>query len=201
MVIEHFYATKRESLMQLFLNSDYYKVEWIYTGNLFLITHSLHEALLTAEKNRLHPAKEKIMLNLAHIYEKNDSPEDAIKWYKRCLNEPHFSPEHYQADILASLILNMIECREYSQIDEYMMKLSLIKRIQEPCLRDSLNALKFFLHAKIGYSLKNIPDEEIKSLLAQSRMVYQETAVFSLMIPLDSMIEEMNGDLSNSNKD
>ena len=81
------------------------------------------------------------------------------------------------------------------------MKLSLIKRIQEPCLRDSLNALKFFLHAKIGYSLKNIPDEEIKSLLAQSRMVYQETAVFSLMIPLDSMIEEMNGDLSNSNKD
>ena len=103
MVIEHFYATKRESLMQLFLNSDYYKVEWIYTGNLFLITHSLHEALLTAEKNRLHPAKEKIMLNLAHIYEKNDSPEDAIKWYKRCLNEPHFSPEHYQADILEAL--------------------------------------------------------------------------------------------------
>lgn len=196
MVIEHLYATNRESFMHLFLDSDFYNLEWIYTGNPFLITHSLHEALMTAEKSGNHAAKVKIMLNLAHSYEENNNQPEAIQWYKKCLSESYFSQPQHQADILVSLILNMIQCGELSNIHEYMDKLSIIEQVQDPDLRVSLLAVKSFLYAKVGYCLNDLNIEEIEKLLIQSRELFQQTSSCSVAIHLDSGVEEVLGDLS-----
>lgn len=199
MVITQLYATNRESFMYLFLDSDFYNLEWIYTGNPFLITHSLHEALMTAEKSGNNTAKEKIMLNLANSYEKSNNHTEAILWYKKCLTEPYFSQPQHQSDILASLILNMIQCGELSNIQEYMDKLSVIERVQDPELRVSLFAIRSFLHAKVGYCRKNLHADEIKNLLLQAHKLYQQTSPSSVAINLDREIEEMSGDLSKDN--
>lgn len=200
MVIEHLYATNRESLMQLFLESDFYHLEWIYTGNPFLITHSLLEALMDAERSEKNAVREKIMLNLAHSYEKSNTHTEAVHWYKKCLSEPYFSQPQYQADILVSLILNMIQSGELSNIHEYMDRLSVIDKVQDPDLRVSLLAIHSFLYAKVGYCLKNLPVEEIKNQLLQSReLFFQQASPCSVVIHLDREIEEMLGDLSNDN--
>lgn len=195
MVIEHLYATSRESFMQILLDSDIYHLDWIYTGNPFLLAHSLHEALIAAEKNGVHPIKEKIMLNLAHTYEENDNPQQAIHWYERCLTDPYFSDAIQRADLLASLIFNFIQCEEFSRIDEYFKKLSVIEKIEDPVQRESLMAVKSFLQAKVGYYLKNLNESEIRRLLRLSAQLHQQNSALCL----DMETEEMLGDLSYSN--
>lgn len=197
MMVEHLYANSRESFMQLFLESDIYHLDWIYTGNPFLLTHSLHEALIDAEKNGVHPVKEKIMINLAHSYEKNDNPVQAIYWYEKCLSEPCFSDDLQQADILLSIIYNFIQCGDFSRIDEYMDKLSVIDKIQDPVQKDTLMAVKAFLQAKVGFCLERLNEKEIRRLLDFTVNLNQQNTV----LRLDAEAEEMLGDLSGRNHD
>lgn len=197
MPVNNLYTIDQESLMQLIGNSDI-ELKRIHSGNLFLMIYSLNKALIIAVKEDIHPLKEQIMLNLAHCYQENDNPEEAVNWYKKCLDEPYYVEDiMYRSILLSNLVVNLIQLNDFSAVGKYVEQLVEMKGPVKSSLKYPLLSLKYHIEAYSSFNLRSRHLEKIKKLLLESKRLYQRSNAHSLFAYLDVENEEMLGDLSN----
>ncbi len=201
MHVNDLYAMDHESLMHLMDNADI-ELKRINSGNLFLMIYSLHKLLILADIKNIHPLREHIMLNLAHCYQENDNPEDAISWYERCLNESYLVENSLlRSIVLSNLAANSIQLSDFAAAVKYAEQLDKMKDTAEPSLIDPLLAVKYYIEAYSSFYLKIKHFDQIEKLLCKANQLCRSCNERSLISNLDINIEEMLGDLSNHTND
>lgn len=196
MQIDGLYTIEQQCLKQVIDNKATADLAKINSDNPFIAISGLHKALSIASKGNISPAKEQIMLNLAHWYEENDNPDEAVYWYKKCLNERYFADDIlYRTAIVANLIINQIQCETLINTGSLLDVSAKIDEIQDTGLKEQLMAVKYYIEARIAFHFKNRHHTDIENLLLKAKTLFKTSGSNSIFTCLDMDVDEILGEL------
>lgn len=207
MLTQKGHARKREDLVNLLTRLKVAEAAGIDRDNPFLAIHGLHKAFETVKKDKglhikeLH-IKETIMLALAYRYEEAGYTEDALYWYRQCLNEGLYGNNpQYRIHLMGNIFLNSVNLSNSSETDkDYNGFIAFMgKRSENICdseLSEQVLALKCFAEAKKHDVFESRNYEKIEVLLNNSKEICQRYERYLLFQKLNLAAAEMLADLS-----